>query len=66
MNIYESDYTGNYVYGKDYNGFVYIWTDHFRKMFYIGGHQGSIDDGYTGSGKYFLKAYTQRSEPTYP
>lgn len=60
MNIYESDYTGNYVYGQDYTGFVYMWTDHKRKMFYIGGHQGSVDDGYAGSGTYFKRAYACR------
>ena len=27
-------------------GFVYIWFDKKRKMYYIGSHWGNIDDGY--------------------
>jgi hypothetical protein len=27
-------------------GFVYIWRDRKRKMFYIGSHWGTVDDGY--------------------
>lgn len=40
--------------------FVYCWTDHAKAKFYIGYHKGSFDDGYIGSGKYFLNAYKRR------
>lgn len=37
--------------------FVYEWTDNYNGMFYIGFHKGTEDDGYTGSGTLFTKAY---------
>jgi hypothetical protein len=40
--------------------FVYAWTDHKRKMLYIGFHKGSIDDGYICSSKRVLAAYKNR------
>jgi len=45
-----------------YDGFVYIWRDNKHKMFYIGSHQGSIDDGYTGSNKRFIHSIRKRPE----
>ena len=30
-------------------GFIYIWRDKIRNMYYIGSHNGSIDDGYISS-----------------
>lgn len=27
-------------------GFVYIWYDRKRKLYYIGSHKGNINDGY--------------------
>lgn len=30
-------------------GFIYIWYDRARKMFYIGSHYGTPDDGYISS-----------------
>lgn len=30
-------------------GFIYIWRDNVRKMYYIGSHEGSPDDGYVSS-----------------
>ena len=30
-------------------GFIYIWRDKLRKMYYIGSHIGSPDDGYISS-----------------
>ena len=44
------------------SGFVYKWIDNSNGMYYIGCHKGSIDDGYIGSGTYFLKAYNKRPE----
>ncbi len=32
--------------------FVYMWFDMNRKMFYVGKHSGSVDDGYTTSSKW--------------
>jgi hypothetical protein len=36
-------------------GFIYVWRDKARKMFYIGSHVGSPDDGYISS-SYWLAA----------
>ena len=33
--------------------FTYIWFDKSRKMFYIGMHEGYIDDGYISSSRWF-------------
>jgi hypothetical protein len=41
-------------------GFVYIWFDRKRRMFYIGSHHGSKDDGYLGSSQRFLRAIKKR------
>lgn len=41
-------------------GFIYLWRDKKRKKFYLGSHIGTIDDGYTGSGSFFRKAYLKR------
>lgn len=30
-------------------GFVYIWRDKIRKMYYVGSHDGTPDDGYISS-----------------
>lgn len=40
----------------NYIGFIYEWTNINNGMRYIGSHKGTLDDGYTGSGKRFLKA----------
>jgi len=48
------------IYQQDYFGFVYIWRDRKRKMFYIGSHLGSLDDGYIGSNKRLKAAYKKR------
>jgi len=39
-----------------YAGFIYKWTNKLDGMKYIGSHKGTIDDGYTGSGKRFENA----------
>ena len=44
------------------SGFVYRWFDTSNGMYYVGCHKGSTDDGYIGSGTYFLKAYNKRPE----
>lgn len=41
-------------------GFVYIWMDVKKKMFYIGSHAGSLDDGYVGSNIRLKRAYKKR------
>jgi hypothetical protein len=33
-------------------GFIYIWRDKVRNMFYIGSHHGTPDDGYISSSKW--------------
>lgn len=41
-------------------GFVYIWYDKFRKMYYIGSHKGVPGDGYICSNKIMLNAFKKR------
>jgi hypothetical protein len=41
-------------------GFIYIWFDRKRKMFYIGCHWGTPDDGYICSSKWMRDAYRYR------
>ena len=41
-------------------GFVYIWFDKKRKMFYVGSHWGSVDDGYICSSNRMRKAFKRR------
>lgn len=49
-------------YKKDYFGYVYLWHDRKRKMYYLGGHVGSIEDNYVCSSSYMLNAYKKRPE----
>jgi len=42
-------------------GFVYIWYDVKRKMYYIGSHWGTVDDGYVCSSRRMNAAYKRRS-----
>jgi len=41
-------------------GFVYIWFDVYRKMYYIGSHWGTITDGYVCSSNRMRDAYRRR------
>lgn len=41
-------------------GFVYIWFDTHNKMYYVGCHWGSPDDGYICSSPWMKKAYKNR------
>lgn len=50
------------AYGVDYFGFVYIWFDRKRRMYYIGSHMGSLNDGYICSSKRMRQAYLRRPE----
>lgn len=43
-------------------GFVYIWFDRKRCMFYIGSHQGLEDDGYIASSVRVCRAYLKRPQ----
>ena len=43
-------------------GFVYLWFDTLRKMFYIGSHAGSEDDGYIASSVRCKRAVTKRPD----
>lgn len=47
---------------KNKYGFVYIWKDRKRKMFYIGSHWGTIDDGYICSSNRMRNAYRRRPD----
>ena len=33
--------------------FLYVWYDRYRKMFYVGMHEGNITDGYISSSRWF-------------
>lgn len=45
------------------DGFVYIWYDRKRKMYYIGSHWGGhIDDGYICSSNRMRDAYRRRPD----
>lgn len=41
------------------SGFVYIWTNIINNKKYIGSHKGQKNDGYIGSGVYFLRSYNK-------
>lgn len=41
-------------------GFVYIWFDRKRKMYYIGAHWGYENDGYICSSRHMRNAYARR------
>ncbi len=41
-------------------GFVYIWYDSYKKMFYIGSHWGTEEDGYICSSRWMRDAYKKR------
>lgn len=43
-------------------GFVYIWYDSWRKMYYIGSHWGTTDDKYICSSNRMRDAYRRRPE----
>lgn len=41
-------------------GFVYLWFDSYQKMFYVGRHWGTIEDGYLCSSNRMRDAYRRR------
>ena len=43
-------------------GFIYIWFDRKRKMFYVGCHWGTIDDGYICSSNRMRDAHRRRPQ----
>lgn len=43
-------------------GFVYIWYDRRRKLYYIGSHWGTEDDGYICSSNRMRDAYRRRPQ----
>jgi hypothetical protein len=43
-------------------GFIYIWYDSRRKMYYIGSHYGTKDDGYICSSNRMRDAYRRRPQ----
>lgn len=42
--------------------FIYQWTNTQNSMKYIGSHIGEINDGYIGSGKYFINSYKKNPD----
>ena len=42
--------------------FLYIWHDKCRKMFYVGMHEGNINDNYVSSSRWFNGEYHYRTE----
>jgi len=52
----------NKVYKKDYFGFVYIWWDKKRNMYYIGSHMGDENDGYICSQNRMRMQYKREKE----
>lgn len=40
-------------------GFVYKWTNKINSRWYIGSHEGTVDDGYKASGKLILRAFNK-------
>ena len=43
-------------------GFIYLWFDRKRKMYYVGSHWGTIDDGYICSSNRMRDAYRRRPQ----
>lgn len=43
-------------------GFVYVWFDSYRKMYYVGSHWGHENDGYICSSTRMRKAYRRRPQ----
>ena len=43
-------------------GFIYLWYDRKRKMYYIGSHWGTEDDGYICSSNRMRDAYRRRPQ----
>lgn len=43
-----------------YSGFVYIWYDTYKKMFYVGSHKGRAEDRYICSSRRMRSAYKKR------
>lgn len=43
-----------------YTGYVYLWFDTKAKLYYLGGHQGLVQDSYVCSSEMMLRAYNKR------
>lgn len=43
-------------------GFVYLWRDRMRRMFYLGSHCGTENDGYIGSNIRLKRSYKRRPQ----
>ena len=43
-------------------GFIYIWRDKTRNMYYVGSHDGTIDDGYISSSHWLTAEVRYRPE----
>ena len=47
---------------EEHFGFIYIWRDRDRNMYYIGSHDGSPNDGYISSSRWFNGEYRYRPQ----
>ena len=45
-----------------YTGYVYLWFDTKSKFYYLGGHQGLVEDAYVCSNTMMLRAYRKRPD----
>jgi hypothetical protein len=45
-----------------YTGYVYLWFDTKSKFYYLGGHQGLVEDAYVCSNNMMLRAYRKRPD----
>ena len=43
-------------------GFIYLWYDRYRKMYYLGCHWGTLNDGYICSSNRMRDAYRRRPQ----
>jgi hypothetical protein len=44
------------------DGFIYLWYDKLRKMFYVGSHKGNEHDNYICSSKHMIREYRKRPQ----
>jgi hypothetical protein len=47
---------------QEKHGFIYLWRDKKKNMYYIGSHWGTEDDGYVCSSNWMYKANKRRPE----
>lgn len=48
------------IYTSPYTGYIYLWYDTKSHFFYVGGHQGKVEDSYICSNQPMKRAYKIR------